>query len=109
MLKPALRICAHIGCHNLVKSGYCDSHQRETGYRHDPERQRLYDRKWQARRRRWLSEHPWCEECLSNGLYVPATDVHHLRAHRGDRSVFISSELESLCHACHSQKTAKGK
>ncbi len=103
----ALKPCTYPGCSKLVKHGCCDMHRGEQVDRHNPEHQRLYDRKWQKRRLAWLSTHPWCEECLRGGAYVPATDVHHLHPHRGNREIFITSELESLCHECHSKLTLK--
>ena len=40
-------------------------------------------------------------------IYTPATDVHHKVRHEGDIDKFLSDDLESLCHACHSRKTAE--
>jgi 5-methylcytosine-specific restriction endonuclease McrA len=59
------------------------------------------------RRRIWLSQNPWCEDCLRANIYTPATDVHHKVRHEGDIDKFLSDDLESLCHACHSRKTAE--
>jgi len=103
MPNAALRPCIYPGCDRLVKSGRCDLHQGED--QRSPERQRLYDRKWQRTRRIHLASHPWCAECMRGGAFVPATDVHHLVPHRGDRQIFITSALESLCHSCHSKAT----
>jgi len=101
MPNAALRPCSYPGCARLVTAGRCELHQVER----DMEIHRLYDRKWQRIRRLHLAGHPWCEACLRGGLYVPATDVHHLTPHRGNRQVFMTSELESLCHSCHSRET----
>ena len=41
------------------------------------------------------------------GLRTPATDVDHIRDHKGDWGLFTDREnLQSLCHSCHSRKTA---
>ena len=96
--------CSYPGCTTLVQHGRCEQHPLPNVYR-DAEIQRLYDRKWQARRRIFLSGHPWCEECLRANIYTPAIDVHHIRRHGGDRDVFDNSPLEALCKACHSKKT----
>ena len=106
-LRP-LKPCAYPSCHALVDSGYCTKHAGliTPSFQRDPDRQRLYDRRWQVRRARQLSAHPWCEMCQLVGLYVPATDVHHLVPHRGDVNVFNNSPLQSLCHSCHSKITA---
>jgi 5-methylcytosine-specific restriction protein A len=105
MMKP----CAVPGCSNLVDRGRCEAHAEVMlpAYRRDAEVHRLYDRRWQERRMRWLAGHPWCEECLRRGLYVPAVDVHHVVRHRGEIETFVTSPLQSLCHACHSQITAR--
>lgn len=102
--KP-LRPCKYPGCAELVPSGYCAAHERPRVVERDPERQRLYDRAWQRRRRIHLANHPWCVECLVKGVYEAATDVHHVVPHRGDVKIFWSSPLQSLCHACHSRVT----
>ncbi|GAP11756.1 HNH endonuclease [Bellilinea caldifistulae] len=104
MPKAALRPCRYPGCPELVIEGYCDDHKpfpqkRQSDY------QRLYDRRWQKRREQWLTHHPWCEECLQQGFYIPATEVHHLVPHRGNIEIFLNSPLESLCKSCHSRKT----
>jgi hypothetical protein len=43
---------------------------------------------------------------LRASIYTPATDVHHLERHNGNLLLFLTSPLESLCHICHSRKTA---
>jgi 5-methylcytosine-specific restriction protein A len=103
--KP-LKPCKYPGCPELVPSGYCAAHASTKAYDRDPEKQRLYGRAWQKRRIAHLAEHPWCEDCLGNGIYTEATDVHHVIPHRGDKRIFWSSPLQSLCHACHSSRTA---
>lgn len=55
-----------------------------------------------------LLRQPWCEECAKLGLRVRATDVDHNRDHKGDWAIFTDREnLRSLCHSCHSRKTAR--
>lgn len=105
--KP-LKPCKYPGCPELVSSGYCAAHEqtRPREYDRDPKRQRLYSTAWKKRRLNHLAKHPWCEECLSKGIYTEATDVHHVIPHRGDVKIFWSSPLQSLCHACHSRITA---
>lgn len=104
MPTKALTPCSYPGCINLVRSGRCAEHPRVEVHR-DPSAQRLYDRRWQARRKAHLSQHPWCEDCLEQGIYTAATDVHHEKRHGGDPLVFATSPLRSLCHVCHSRRT----
>ena len=107
MPNSAMRPCSYPGCPALVQHGRCEQHAEAPRpvYNRDPERQRLYDRKWQMRRRLQLSKYPWCADCLAQGRYTAATDVHHINPHRGDPTIFITSPLISLCHSCHSKVT----
>jgi 5-methylcytosine-specific restriction enzyme A len=109
MPHAALKPCSYPGCSQLVRppDKRCADHPAAPFFYRDPVRQKLYDRKWQQRRRVQLAAHPWCEECLRANIYEAATDVHHLVRHEGDPMKFISSPLESLCHVCHSRKTAE--
>ncbi len=58
-------------------------------------------------RERQLQEQPLCEECIQRGITEIATDVDHVIPHKGDMDAFLSGELRSLCHPCHSRKTLK--
>lgn len=107
MPRAPMRPCAYPGCSVLVERGRCEKHASEAGsFVRNAAWQRLYDRSWQRRRARHLAASPWCEMCLAEGLYTAATDVHHVVAHRGDRAVFVTSPLQSLCKSCHSKVTA---
>lgn len=56
-------------------------------------------KQWQAIRKAQLDLYPLCRHCGR-----PATDVDHIE---GDTSKnIVGVELQSLCHACHSVKTA---
>ena len=44
---------------------------------------------------------------MKKGLLVPATDVDHIIPHKGNEDLMWDEEnLQALCHACHSRKTA---
>lgn len=68
---------------------------------------RGYDRRWQKKRRAFLREHPLCVACERAGLTVAATDVDHIKPKR-DGGTDDPENLQALCHACHSKKTASG-
>jgi len=55
-----------------------------------------------------LMKQPLCEECQKYGKIVPATDVHHIVAKR-DGGEDSEENFQSLCHSCHSKKTAVGE
>ena len=53
-----------------------------------------------------LKGHPLCVECLKAGRYVKATDVDHIKPHRGDSILFWDQRnWQPLCHRHHSIKT----
>lgn len=110
-LKP-LRPCAHAGCPAVTRDTWCPKHRpKSTGHR-SPE-----SVEWSSwyrlpifakhLRPEQLLREPFCRECAKFGLRIPATDVDHIVPHRGDWSLFVDSDnLQSLCHSCHSRKTA---
>jgi 5-methylcytosine-specific restriction protein A len=54
--------------------------------------------------------HPLCSDCLKVKRVVPATDVHHIAkvADAPDKRLDLDN-LMSLCHSCHSVRTARGE
>lgn len=108
-MKKALRPCARPGCANLTRETYCDRHKpppmvrRESASWHN-----LYSSTWWKKARAdHLIVEPWCRECAKGGLRVKATDVDHIIPHKGNIELFRDmNNLQSLCHSCHSKKTA---
>ena len=119
MAARAYRPCAHPGCRELVRSGYCVRHRPA-----DNSRRSNAAAVWH----RWYSlpiwvddlrpmqlvREPFCRECTARARRenrpelerVPATDVDHVKPHRGVWLVFTDrNNLQSLCHSCHSRKT----
>lgn len=72
---------------------------------------RGYGHRWRKEARRWLAVHPLCAECQRNGKLVPATQVDHIRPHKGDAEKFwdLQGNLQSLCGPCHWAKTMRGE
>ena len=80
-------------------------HDRGTAKRGE----RGYGRRWQKARWRYLMANPWCVAHQRVGRTVPATDVDHIKPHRGNYALFWDeTNWQSLCHECHSRKTASG-
>lgn len=107
MIMPhsAMRPCSYPGCPTLVRSGRCAQHPYPDA--HDPESQKLYNtRRWKRIRARQLAKEPWCTACLEAGIFTVATECDHIVPHRGDPVKFYRGPLQSLCHYCHSRKTA---
>lgn len=110
-LKP-LRPCRHPGCYVLVRDGYCPAHQPRSDRRSEESK----SWRWMYATDEWrldlrptqLLREPFCRECARRGLRVKATDVDHIVDHKGDWGRFRDRDnLESLCHSCHSRKTAR--
>jgi len=59
---------------------------------------------WRKLRATVLQEEPLCRMCAAQGLTVVATDVDHIH---NDPSDNRRESLQSLCHECHSRKTAR--
>ncbi len=100
--------CSQTGCPRLSYARFCEPHQSEDRKRmdagRDPSVRRDYGGKeWRAIRAAFLEAHPWCS---TRGCPDPATDVDHVVSRRrggSDRD----ENFQSLCHSCHSSKTAK--
>ena len=110
-MKP-LRPCLHPGCGVLVSSGYCAAHQPRSKDQRGAEAQAwrwMYGTDvWKRLREDQLLREPVCRECARRGVRRYATDVDHIRDHKGDWALFTDpGNLESLCHSCHSRKTAR--
>ncbi len=64
----------------------------------------LNSARWRKLRAYILNESPMCEHCMDRGILTPATDVDHVNGDPSDNSM---ANLQSLCHSCHSIKTAR--
>lgn len=113
MAQRPLRPCRHPGCPVLVPGGYCDKHKPKDRASRSEEAQAW---RWMYGTPEWrddlrpnqLLAQPFCAECAKAGRRVYATDVDHIKPHRGDWAVFTDrANLQSLCHSCHSRKTAE--
>lgn len=111
MANKPLRPCRHPGCLVLTRHGWCPAHKPKPA----PRRESAAWHSWynlpiwtDDLRPAQLLREPFCRECARQGVREYATDVDHIRDHKGDWAVFTDlSNLESLCHSCHSRKTAR--
>ncbi|GEB79233.1 hypothetical protein DDE01_06480 [Desulfovibrio desulfuricans] len=53
-----------------------------------------------------LREEPLCRACAAQGRITAATDVDHIVS-RAQGGTDDRANLQPLCHACHSRKTAQ--
>jgi 5-methylcytosine-specific restriction protein A len=103
--------CALHGCGELTHDRYCDRHKRQAHAEYDRQRgsasARGYGRRWQKARVAYLKAHPLCAACERAGRVTAATEVDHVRPHKGDMKIFWDhTNWQGLCHECHSRKTA---
>lgn len=63
---------------------------------------------WKKLRENYRLQHPLCECCLSNGLAIPATEIHHKKRFMSGlneeakwRLLLNPNNLVSLCKECH--------
>lgn len=107
---PGLRPCLEFGCPALVKIGRCDKHGGSNSRATGPLRALYGTAAWRTLRLRILAESPLCLECQAGGRDIPATDVDHIEPARVRDAVsfFDRSNLQPLCKAHHSRKTARG-
>ncbi len=110
MAQSAPRPCLHPGCRALTKDGRCEVHAQQLARRIDEARRarrgnRKYDRRaWRdGVRPQQLRLEPLCRHCKARGWLVQATEVDHID---GNADNDEPSNLQSLCKACHSRKTA---
>lgn len=65
----------------------------------------FYDsRRWRNVRKRVLARDP---VCVTPGCGQIATDVDHIRPIREGGALLDGSNLQALCHGCHTRKTVR--
>ena len=109
MPKRPKRPCSHPGCPKLTDGRFCAEHEKQEAVRYekygrDPAVRRRYGRAWKKLRAHFLSLHPLCEQCKSEGRLTAAEEVHHILplANGGTND---EDNLMALCKSCHSKIT----
>lgn len=85
-----------------------DRHREYDRFARDREAKRFYDSTPWRKLRAWkLATDPLCERCKASGQYVAGSHVHH-RVERSEAPDLALDEtnLETLCHSCHSRHHA---
>ncbi len=71
---------------------------------------RGYDAAWRRFREAYLNEHPLCADCIGDGVYKPAREVHHIAKLRDAPELKLdATNVLGLCKSCHSSRTARGE
>ena len=69
---------------------------------------RMYNRRWQRARLRFIKRNPLCVVCDSRGRVRPTQEVDHIKPHRGcDKLFWNEKNWQALCKRCHSRKTQR--
>lgn len=109
MGKRPPRPCRYPGCGEVTADGWCPAHRPRRAKRGaSAQWHKFYlTRLWRdTLRPGQLLREPFCRACAGRGLRMPATEVDHIRPHKGDWNRFADPDnLQSLCHSCHSRKT----
>lgn len=110
MPKLPPRNCCVPGCtlNAIAGKGRCVNHIRKMQTEYREKTNAMYKTgRWGEKRRKHLDREPLCRICAQQGKMTPATEVDHIIPHKGDWKLFYDdSNLQSLCHKCHSRKTA---
>lgn len=98
-----MKPCPEPGCPELVVRGRCPLHQAEAErrYRGRGDRAVYHTRRWRILSRRVLAEEPLCRACQVE----LSSDVDHIEPVEDGGPMWARSNLQALCHACHSRKT----
>jgi len=112
-LRP-LRPCNYPGgCPELVVSGRCPKHAKQSQKQYDRQRgsssSRGYDYQWAKFRAVYLSAHPFCVTCEENQYIVAATLIHHKTPLDEGGSKYSEDNLQALCNDCHEKKHGKDR
>ena len=68
---------------------------------------RGYDSKWRKLSQKYRAANPLCEAHKDLGMYLPVDLVDHIvPVHIAPDRRMDTSNLQSLCRACHADKTA---
>jgi len=98
--------CRQPGCPAVVRTAYCERHQKEFYRRQDRDRPsstgRGYGHAWRKIRAAFLAAHPICGTCQQ----APATEVHHIRPRRHGGTDDWTN-LRAQCRRCHSTRTVE--
>ena len=97
-------------CGGLVSDGVCSKcGPKKERWRSQNERPHNNVR-WQKKSKSYRNEHPFCEDCLENGLTTEVEQVHHkVKVSNQDERFYDDDNLRSLCGSCHSKRTRRGE
>jgi 5-methylcytosine-specific restriction protein A len=111
-----MRPCTHPRCPNIVVRGACPIHKAKARQVEARYTKGNYGRPWRRLRQQFLEDaYPWfcslhAPPCTARNrqMSLDEVEVDHLVPHRGDVTLRDDrTNLQVLCRACHSYKTAQ--
>ncbi|WP_051303180.1 HNH endonuclease signature motif containing protein [Psychromonas aquimarina] len=115
-MKAPFSICSFSACRSIAtKNSRCKKHQREQtkeiSRSSTTSNNNIYNSsKWRNLRTRKAHLNPLCEECLTYNVIRPLDVIDHIQEIEDyPELAYTYSNLKSLCHSCHNNKTAKAK
>ncbi|EKA7406927.1 HNH endonuclease [Vibrio parahaemolyticus] len=111
-------ICSAPSCKQIaVENGRCNRHlqkpkassKKQSCRSSTTVNEHIYQStKWRKLRARKAKESPLCENCLTYNIIKPVDVVDHIKPLLDYPDLaYVFSNLQSLCHQCHNDKTAK--
>ena len=114
---PYYTKCHYLGCKSPKSkyNSFCLAHGGRDKLRVNPntvERRKEFNDKYQTKhwrqlRQAQLRQHPLCAGCLAEGRIIQAQHIDHVFPwSKISPEAFYLNLFQSLCHSCHSVKTA---
>lgn len=117
------KICSYTGCNVAVEVGDFDrnsprcpdhplAYTPKQIYQHQRDERGKYiysTYKWKKLRKQYATANPLCEHCLRFDILEPVAVVDHIKEISDGGEPYEWDNLQSLCHGCHSRKTASEK
>lgn len=113
---PYYTKCNHLGCKSpkskynsfcLLHGGRDTSITKPITTKRKEFNDKYQTKHWRQLRQVQLSQHPLCAGCLAKGIIVQAHHIDHVFPwSKISPEAFYINLFQSLCHSCHSIKTA---
>jgi len=119
-MKKPFKPCRKMGCSQLTRESYCESHQNLTkeikriydSEQRDPKHKTFYNSEvWKkVRRLALVRDNHCCVKCREEGKVVRASHVDHIQELQDSWELRAEiTNLQALCVPCHNKKTADEK
>ncbi len=108
--------CNQRSCRRAARGRYCEEHAHLVSYRPADQRrgtsaQRGYDSAWRRLRQWYVRQHPFCEDCLKDGIYTTTLiEVDHVVPIDVRPDLRLdSNNLRSRCRRHHQLKSLEDR